>query len=251
MSELEFKKYARKGAYHWDEYFGGLRRTNAYTKARYDLVVDCLRRSRIGRGQRVLDVGCGDGALAGVVVERLNCAVTGVDTSRLAIDFARREFAERGYLGEFHLIDGYRYDFAAEPFDAVVCSDVIEHVQEPRTMLDEIRRVLRPGGVLVVTTPIRFTETPLDPMHVKEWFVGEFVAFCGEVFGEPVEVHATHPVFWHEAYTLERPVAGRLMRLGINILTKLGVNPFLRLAKGWRCFTTQSLVLRKPAENAD
>ena len=248
MTEIEFQKYARKGAYHWDEYYGGLRRINAYTKARYDVVADCLRAAGVGRGARVLDVGCGDGALAGVLATRLGCEVSGVDTNRLAIDYAAVEFAERGHAGDFRLIEGYRNDHADDAFDAVVCSDVIEHVREPAAMLREIRRVLRPRGALVLTTPIRFTEAPLDPMHVREWFVDEFVEFCAEVFGAPDRLLKTHPVFWYEAYTRSTPIAGRLGRLTINALTKLGLNPFLRFADGWRCYTTQVLVLRKPAD---
>ena len=247
MTEIEFEKYARKGAYHWDEYFGGLRRINAYTKARYDVVVQCLRDAGIGRGAHVLDVGCGDGALAGVLAVRLGCQLSGVDTSPLAIDYAAAKFAERGHVGDFRLIEGYRYDVEDGAFDAVVCSDVIEHVREPESILREICRVLRPAGVLVLTTPIRFTERPLDAMHVQEWFVDEFVDFCGEAFGAPERVLKTHPVFWYEAYARAGSIAGRLGRLTINALTMLGLNPFLRFAGGWRCYTTQVLVLRKPA----
>ena len=220
-NEIEFEKYARKGAYHWTYYFGGLRRLNAGTKARYDVVVDCLRDAGIGRAARVLDVGCGDGALA------------------------------RDFRGDFRLVSGYRYDFDNDSFDAVVCSDVIEHVAEPLTMLREIRRVLRPGGIAVLTTPIRFTEWPIDPMHVKEWFVDEFVEFCVGAFGAPERVLKTHPVFWYEAYTLDRPIAGRFGRLAINALTKLGFNPLRRLAKGWRCYTMQAVVLRKSDTTMD
>ncbi len=215
------------------------------------MVVDCLHRAGVARKTRVLDVGCGDGALSGVLVERLGCVVTGVDTNRLAIDLATAKFAERGYRGDFDCVTGYRYELADGSFDAAVCADVIEHVQEPLAILGEIHRVLRPGGILVITTPIRISETPRDPMHVKEWFVGEFVALCGEIFGEPQEVRTTHPVFWYEAYTLDRPVAGRLGRLGINALTKLGFDPFLRFANGWRCFTTQALVLRKSSASRE
>ncbi len=245
MNEIEFQKYTQKGAYHWDEYFGGIRRMNAYTRARYDAVVECLRQSGMQSSQRVLDVGCGDGALSGLLTLRFGCQVTGLDASVLAIEYAKTKFSERGYRGDFRLIDGYRYDLDSESFDAAVCSDVIEHVRDPKAMLTEIHRVLKPAGVLVLTTPIRFTEKPLDPMHVREWFVEEFVSFCRQIFGEPEQVRITHPVIWYEAYTLNRPLAGRLARLGINTLAWLGLNPFLKLADGWRCYTTQLLVLRK------
>ena len=62
MSEIEFDKYARKGAYHWRDYYGGLLRMNAGVRARYDTVVDCLRRAGVTDSTRLVDIGCGDGA---------------------------------------------------------------------------------------------------------------------------------------------------------------------------------------------
>jgi ubiquinone/menaquinone biosynthesis C-methylase UbiE len=199
---------------------------------------------------RLVDIGCGDGALCGVIAKELGCEVTGVDPSADAIRFAGEEFARRGLAGEFVRADGYRYPFPDAAFDAAVCSDVIEHVQEPRALLSEIRRLLRPGGALVLTTPIRFTEAPQDPLHVQEWFGSEFMALCRPVFGEPVARRRTHPVFWYEAYVLPGSTFSRLARLFANALARLGRNPFLGAARPWRCYTTQTLVLRRPPGSA-
>lgn len=245
MTEIQFKKYHQKGAYHWNEYFGSLRQINAYTKARYDIVAQCLIDGGLRRNAHVLDVGCGDGALAGVLVTRLGCRLSGVDNNALAVDYAVKEFAKRGFAGDFQIVDGYQYAFEDGTFDAIVCSEVIEHVGEPETMLREIRRLLKPDGILILTTPIRFTELPLDPMHVQEWFVDEFVVFSSRIFGAPEKILRTHPVIWYEAYSHAGPILGRVVRLTINALTKLGFNPFVSLAKSWRCYTTQALVLRK------
>lgn len=250
MSEIEFDKYERKGAYHWRDYYGGLLRMNAGTKARYDTVVDCLRQAGVTDSTRLVDVGCGDGALCGVIAQDLGCRVTGVDPSAIAIRFADEEFARRGLSGEFVQAEGYRYPFPDGAFDTAVCSDVIEHVREPEALLAEIHRLLRPGGVLVLTTPIRFTEDPQDPMHVREWFGSEFAALCRPVFGEPVARRHTHPVFWYEAYVLPGSAFSRLARLLANALARLGRNPFLGTARPWRCYTTQTLVLRRPPGSA-
>jgi 2-polyprenyl-3-methyl-5-hydroxy-6-metoxy-1,4-benzoquinol methylase len=244
--ERSFDKYARKGAYHWRDYHGGLLRLNAYTRARYDAVVRALRDHGIGRGARVLDLGCGDGALAGVLVRRLGVRVCGVDTEPLAIALARAEFARRALSGDFHLAQGYDIG-VDEQFDAVVCSDVLEHVQAPESMLNEIRRALRAQGVAVLTTPIRFTERPLDPQHVQEWFPSEFARLCEAAFGKVLAHRQSHPSFWYEAYNLGHPLFGRAARFLINMMSRLGINPFLDLAGGWRCYTTQLVVLRKPA----
>lgn len=250
MSEIEFDKYARKGAYHWRDYYGGLLRMNAGTKARYDTVVECLGEAGVAAGMRVIDVGCGDGALAGVIRKAVGCTVTGVDPNATAIEAANGEFSRRGLSGNFLCAEGYRYPFADGFFDAAVCSDVIEHVREPKSLLTEIRRLLRPGGVLVISTPIRITERPLDRLHVQEWFEDEFIALCRPFFGAPIAVKRTHPVFWYEAYVLPGSWFSRSARLLVNALTKMCRNPFLDRSRPWRCYTTQTLVLRRDAAPA-
>ena len=98
---------------------------------------------------QVLDVGCGDGALDGLLAMRLGARVDGIDVIPLSIELACTEFEKRSLTGRFLLIDGYAYPLADMSFPAVVYSDVIEHVQKPANMLAEMWRVLAPGGVPV------------------------------------------------------------------------------------------------------
>lgn len=248
MDTRYFNKYDRKGAYHWDDYFGGLMRMNAYTRARYDIVVQCVRAMQAGAGSRVVEIGCGDGALSGVLRTRLGIKVAGVDTSEKGIALAMQMFSDRGLAGEFRVVNGYDTGFADASIDIAVCSDVIEHVDDPTAMLREIMRILVPGGHLVITTPIRFSDRPIDPMHVQEWFVSGFVALCRGVFGEPLKVIQSHPVLWYELISSSNRWIGRAGRLLTNILTRLGRNPFMECNGAWRCYTTQTLVLEKPSE---
>ena len=226
MTAPYFDKYDRKGAYHWSDYFGGLRRMNAYTRARYDLVVECARAANPPPNARILEVGCGDGALSGVLGIKLGLAVSGVDTSERGLALARSMFADRGLSGDFRHITGYGTGFPDASFDLVVCSDVIEHVDDPDAMLMEIRRLLTPGGRLIITTPLKFSEKPVDPMHVQEWFAGDFKALCSKVFGEPLKSIASHPVLWYELVSSSNPWVGRAGRLLTNLLTRLSRNLF-------------------------
>ncbi len=249
MTEISFDKYAIKGAYHWAEYFGPVHRLNAYTRARYRGILAALRQHGVGAEQAVLDVGCGDGALTGLLIIELNASAAGIDTTALSLDLAKREFGKRKLAADFRLIDGYRYPFADASFTAVVCSDVIEHVREPDAMLKEMWRVLSPGGILVVTTPVRYTEKPLDRFHVQEWFPEEFRDFCARTLETPVTLALSHPVALSELYASPAPILGRLSRLSMNALSKLGIEPFAR-TKGFRAFSTQTMIAKKPAAHS-
>lgn len=245
MNAPSFNKYDRKYAYHWDEYFGGLWRMNAYTRARYNLVLECARAANLPANARILEVGCGDGALLGVLCSELGVAVYGVDTSEIGLALARKMFGDRKLVGEFRHTTGYETGFTEASFDLIVCSDVIEHVDNPNAMLVEIRRLLIPGGRVIITTPIRILEKPIDQMHVQEWFVNEFKILCREVFGEPIESFSSHPLFWQELVCSSNPWVVRAGRLLTNLLTYCGHNPFMERRGAWRCYTTQTMVLRR------
>ncbi|MBI1245720.1 MAG: methyltransferase domain-containing protein [Alphaproteobacteria bacterium] len=245
-AEIEFDKYEKKGAYHWSEIEGSRGQLNAYTLGRYMLAVDCLRAAGVSRGARVADIGCGDGALAGMLSRELDAEVVGIDPSAAAIGHARAEFARRSWRGEFVVGDAYATGLPDASFDAAISADVIEHVRHPDRLLAEARRILKPGGVFVVTTPQRVSERPLDPLHVQEWFPEEFAQMCATHFG-PVEVHRqTHPVFWYELYRWAGGRFGWLVRLAINAAAARGSNPFLWRRPVWSLHTQQAVVLRKP-----
>ena len=249
MSEIEFDKYHSLGVgYHWEQSSNSVRRMNAYLKARYLVVLECIDELMPNRDHKILDVGCGDGALTGQIYRKFRCHVFGVDPVQLAIDFATSKFASLGYRGDFKVINGYSYAFSDDTFDIVICADVVEHVLEPLTMLNEIRRVLKPGGHLIITTPVRLTKVPSDEFHVQEWYVEDFIELCSSVFGEPEEVKLTHPLFWYELYGINLRYLKRPARYFINLLARLGTNVFFNNSAKhgvWRFYTLQTLVLEK------
>lgn len=98
----------------------------------------------------VLDIGCGDGTAAAVAAPLLHHhRIIGVDWSQDALRRARAHL-QHPVRGE--LTDG-GLPFRSESADAVLFSEVIEHLVDPDSALDEIRRVLRPGGHLMLSTP--------------------------------------------------------------------------------------------------
>jgi len=97
------------------------------------------------QGRRVLDVGCG----AGVDLARFakaGAVVVGVDLAASAIELARQNFAQQNLPGEFHVADGEHLPFADASFDLVFAHGVVQYTAHPQQLVDECRRVLKPGG---------------------------------------------------------------------------------------------------------
>lgn len=100
------------------------------------------------RGLRVLDVGCGGGYLAEAFA-RAGARVSGVDLSATSIAAARRHAAHAQLSIEYQVAAAQALPFADATFDAVLCTDMLEHVADQlETIIAEEARVLRPGGVL-------------------------------------------------------------------------------------------------------
>lgn len=100
-----------------------------------------------GRPGRLLDVGCATGIFLDGM-RRLGWQVEGVEPVPSAAEYARQRFGLPvfcGWLEQAHFTD--------RSFDAITLWDVLEHVHEPRPLLAEIARLLRPGGLLVLSLP--------------------------------------------------------------------------------------------------
>ncbi|MEM4389992.1 MAG: glycosyltransferase [Candidatus Micrarchaeia archaeon] len=94
----------------------------------------------------VLDVGCGEG----VILEKIGAGkAVGLDLSREALRRARARVPE----ARLTYGDAQRLPFRDSSFDAVVCSEIIEHVPKPRRVLEEAARVVKPNGKVIVTIP--------------------------------------------------------------------------------------------------
>jgi 2-polyprenyl-3-methyl-5-hydroxy-6-metoxy-1,4-benzoquinol methylase len=100
---------------------------------------------------RVLDVGCGLGNDLSRFA-RQGATVVGIDLAERAIDLARQNFEQRGLAGEFYVMDGEHMEFADASFDVVYCHTVVHFTPHPAQLVQEIHRVLRPGGQAIIMT---------------------------------------------------------------------------------------------------
>ncbi len=123
---------------------------------------------------RVMDLGCGGGQLSLPLSQHCGLVVSvDLDLPRLA----ELRDASGATQRPLHLLcaDGRRLPLAADCLDAVVCREMLEHVDAPGAVLDEIRRVLSPGGRLCVTVPSAHTE------HWFQWVDRRWLEMAGHV----------------------------------------------------------------------
>ncbi len=100
------------------------------------------------RGKRVLEVGCGAGTDL-VRFAKGGAIVTGVDLSASAIALARQNFAQQGLEADLREADGEQLPFPDASFDFVYAHGVVQYTAGAQRLVDECRRVLKPGQVAV------------------------------------------------------------------------------------------------------
>lgn len=117
-------------------------------------------------GRRVLDAGCGMAYGSAMLAEAGAKEVVGVDREEPVIEAARGRVADSVRLEQ---ADVNALPFGDGEFGLVVCFEVIEHVEDPLAVLDELRRVLTPDGLLAISSPNRRRSQGSNPHHVHEF----------------------------------------------------------------------------------
>lgn len=166
--------------------------------ARYRFALSHLKRGR------VLDIACGTG-YGMPLLEAAAAQVIGVDVDWEAVQKARGEVdATRTTLT---LADGCQLPFADESFDAVTSFETLEHLERRPQFLAELRRVLKPQGVCILSTPnANYTQPvngkPINPYHVYEYTPAELRDELTAQFelktllGQTLDARFTIPPFW-------------------------------------------------------
>ena len=101
------------------------------------------------RGLKVLEIGCGLGT-DGAQFAEAGADYTGVDLTSAAVELARKRFELFDLPGKFQTADAENLDFGDESFDLVYSHGVLHHTPDTQKAIEEIHRVLRPGGRAVV-----------------------------------------------------------------------------------------------------
>lgn len=119
----------------------------------------------------VLDVACGTGGGSAMLARR--ATVMAIDADAGAIELAR----SRGSAVDFRLSSVPPIHCRSAAFDTVVSFETIEHLERDREFVAELRRVLKPGGTLLLSTPNKEVSSPdgppSNPWHVREYFLAD------------------------------------------------------------------------------
>ncbi len=141
----------------------------------------------LASGLRVLDAACGEGYGAAFMAGVAD-SVLGLDVSPEAVAHACQRYVQHANLS-FAVADCTRLDhLPAASFDLVTSFETLEHVAAQERMLDGFARLLRPGGLLLVSTPDRrtYSDIPgaMNPFHVRELYRDEFEALLASRFAQ-------------------------------------------------------------------
>ncbi|MGI8557938.1 MAG: methyltransferase domain-containing protein [Solirubrobacteraceae bacterium] len=117
-------------------------------------------------GRRVLDAGCGAGYGAAMLHAAGAGEVVAIDLSESIVEVARQAVPDNVAC---EIGDVTSLSFGDATFDVIVCFEVIEHVDDPNAALDELARVLRPDGLLLISSPNRDRYMPGNPHHRHEY----------------------------------------------------------------------------------
>jgi len=103
------------------------------------------------RGKTVLDVGCGLGNDLSRFAKH-GAEVTGIDLAKHAIELTKKNFHHRNLSGRFAVMNGEAMSFPEDSFDCIYCHTVLHFTPNPKRMVQEIHRVLKPDGVAILMT---------------------------------------------------------------------------------------------------
>ncbi|HEY9156219.1 MAG TPA: methyltransferase domain-containing protein, partial [Opitutaceae bacterium] len=151
-----------------------------------------IAQSRAG-GLDVLDVASGEGYGSALLADVAR-SVIGVDIDRVTIEHARAKYVRSNL--RFEVGSCTNIPLSAASVDLIVSFETIEHIVEHELFMREIRRVLRPGGLLVISCPDRrvYNETleKGNPFHQHELYYDEFVSL--------IKTHFNHAAFGKQQY---------------------------------------------------
>jgi len=179
--QREIDNFAALSEQWWDPR-GPMEPLHAFTPVRIDYILSAIERfqplakrpqasqAKPLAGLRILDIGCGGGLLAEPMA-RLGATVTGIDVTAAAISAASQHAGEQGLTIDYRCCTAEALASAAQTFDVIYASEVIEHVADRALFTKAIAAMLDPAGVVIITTINRSLPALLFAKFALEYVV--------------------------------------------------------------------------------
>lgn len=136
--------------------------------------------SQFTKGKIVLDIACGSGYGSKMLAEAGAAKVIAMDVSEEAIESARKNFPHNNI--EHRAGDALKIALGEKTVDAVVSFETIEHLKDADAYLQELARVVKDDGLVMISTPNRKVSQEKNPFHFKEFDKEEFEAILKKYF---------------------------------------------------------------------
>ena len=115
---------------------------------RLDFIVGQVQKN-VKPGAKILDIGCGNGNLS-IALGSLGYNVKGIDVDETSVQTAQKNNPFPNV--EFAVADANKFSISDE-YDLIICTEVLEHLQTPKELVESSYRILKPGGTMIVTVP--------------------------------------------------------------------------------------------------
>ncbi len=239
---IEPNSYYDKKAKEFDELKLTYLNPNNYKRffflTRFDKVFNLLNPKK---GEKILDIGCGPGFYVKKIAQK-GTTVWATEISKVYLAQAKKYAVDKNT--NFILSPTSKLPFQDGFFDKILYTEVIEHDPDYLKSIKEVHRVLKPGGILVISTPSKFSPMNLAyelkkkvkkyefDEHVKEFSIHEFRKFVGEHFKvkrfEFVNYIVPYP-FDNIFVFFDHPALIKILRFIENFVPKIPVLKYL----GW------------------
>lgn len=187
--------------FYWGEhihlgYYGSPPQAKNFLQAKVDFVDEMAHwgeLTQFPQGTKLLDVGCGIGGSSRILAQKYGFDVTGITISPQQVQRAKA-LTPQGVSAKFQVDDAMSMSFPDASFDVVWCIEAGPHMPDKAIFAQELMRVLKPGGTLVVadwnqrddrTKPLNFWEEPVMKQLLEQWSHPKFASI--EEFAELLE----------------------------------------------------------------
>lgn len=141
------------------------------------------------RNKRVLDVACGEGYGSYALLKSGALSIIGLDVSKDAINYASSKYENYCIVGDAESIP-----LQSKSQNVVVSFETIEHLQNPSSFVAECARVLRPRGILIMSTPNKEVSNGTNTFHIREYTLKELILIIAPFFHRLI-IYTQVPVF--------------------------------------------------------